>query len=91
MSNIIQSIGHCRAFARQYNLSKTAFAKKAGLAPNTLRNFWEGDWNPSADTLMKLEAVMQVDSGVPAVVSGALCGKKILLIIAGGIAAYKRA
>ena len=89
MSNIIQSIEHCRAFVRQYNLSKTAFAKKAGLAPNTLRSFWEGDWNPSADTLMKLEAVMQVDSGTPAVVSGALCGKKILLIIAGGIAAYK--
>jgi 3,4-dihydroxy 2-butanone 4-phosphate synthase/GTP cyclohydrolase II len=36
-------------------MSRSGLARAAGLHPNSLRKLGESDWNPSADTLLKLE------------------------------------
>jgi len=36
-------------------MSRSGLARAAGLHPNSLRRLGEGDWNPTADTLLKLE------------------------------------
>ncbi|GAA4829203.1 3,4-dihydroxy-2-butanone-4-phosphate synthase [Sphingosinicella ginsenosidimutans] len=36
-------------------MSRAGLARAAGLHPNSLRNVGEPDWNPTADTLLKLE------------------------------------
>src|SRR5687768_578963 len=36
-------------------MSRSGLARAAGLHPNSLRKLGEADWNPSADTLLKLE------------------------------------
>jgi 3,4-dihydroxy 2-butanone 4-phosphate synthase / GTP cyclohydrolase II len=37
------------------DISRAALARAAGLHPNSLRKLGEADWNPTADTLLKLE------------------------------------
>lgn len=103
MTQISDFILHLNAFIAQEGLTKNALACKAGLAPNTLKKLGQADWNPSLETLQKLEAVMNEApspissstemsgiSGISAITPhSGLVGKKILLIITGGIAAYK--
>src|SRR6185503_18474832 len=36
-------------------MSRAGLARAAGLHPNSLRNVGESDWNPTAETLLKLE------------------------------------
>jgi 3,4-dihydroxy 2-butanone 4-phosphate synthase/GTP cyclohydrolase II len=36
-------------------MSRSGLARAAGLHPNSLRRMGESDWNPTADTLLKLE------------------------------------
>jgi 3,4-dihydroxy 2-butanone 4-phosphate synthase / GTP cyclohydrolase II len=36
-------------------MSRSGLARAAGLHPNSLRRLGESDWNPTADTLLKLE------------------------------------
>jgi len=36
-------------------MSRAGLARAAGLHPNSLRKLGDGDWNPTADTLLKLE------------------------------------
>jgi 3,4-dihydroxy 2-butanone 4-phosphate synthase / GTP cyclohydrolase II len=36
-------------------MSRAGLARAAGLHPNSLRRLGEGDWNPTAETLLKLE------------------------------------
>src|SRR5688572_30294114 len=36
-------------------MSRAGLARAAGLHPNSLRRLGEADWNPTADTLLKLE------------------------------------
>jgi 3,4-dihydroxy 2-butanone 4-phosphate synthase/GTP cyclohydrolase II len=36
-------------------MSRAGLARAAGLHPNSLRNVGEADWNPTAETLLKLE------------------------------------
>lgn len=54
-------IARVRAFAASKNWKPAKFAKAAGLHTNTLRNFDSDDWNPTLDTLRKLEAVIERD------------------------------
>lgn len=91
LNNIIMQI---IADANAQGYTKNALATKAGLAPNTLRKFGEDGWNPSLDTLQKLEDALcpstaPISSHTLAVTTQSVAGKKILLIITGGIAAYK--
>jgi len=40
-------------------VSRSGLARAAGLHPNSLRKLGSGDWNPTADTLLKLEKLLQ--------------------------------
>jgi 3,4-dihydroxy 2-butanone 4-phosphate synthase/GTP cyclohydrolase II len=40
-------------------VSRSGLARAAGLHPNSLRKLGAADWNPTADTLLKLEKLLQ--------------------------------
>ena len=40
-------------------VTRTGLARAAGLHPNSLRKLGQTDWNPTADTLMRLERLIQ--------------------------------
>src|SRR6185503_5333838 len=40
-------------------VTRTGLARAAGLHPNSLRKLGQNDWNPTADTLMRLERLIQ--------------------------------
>ena len=50
-------------------MSRAGLARAAGLHPNSLRKLGDADWNPTADTLLKLEPFLA--SGVAGVLVGA--------------------
>jgi 3,4-dihydroxy 2-butanone 4-phosphate synthase / GTP cyclohydrolase II len=43
-------------------MSRSGLARAAGLHPNSLRRLGEEDWNPTADTLLKLERFLAAGS-----------------------------
>ena len=49
--------------------SRSGLARAAGLHPNSLRKLGQSDWNPTADTLVRLEKL--IDGGVQEVLVGA--------------------
>src|SRR6476619_7285043 len=49
--------------------SRSGLARAAGLHPNSLRKLGSSDWNPTADTLVRLEKL--IDGGVQDVLVGA--------------------
>jgi 3,4-dihydroxy 2-butanone 4-phosphate synthase/GTP cyclohydrolase II len=49
--------------------SRSGLARAAGLHPNSLRKLGAADWNPTADTLVRLEKL--IDGGVQDVLVGA--------------------
>jgi 3,4-dihydroxy 2-butanone 4-phosphate synthase/GTP cyclohydrolase II len=49
--------------------SRSGLARAAGLHPNSLRKLGASDWNPTADTLVRLEKLL--DGGVQEVLVGA--------------------
>jgi 3,4-dihydroxy 2-butanone 4-phosphate synthase / GTP cyclohydrolase II len=50
-------------------MSRTALARAAGLHANSLRDCLEPRWNPTADTIGKLEAFLAANDGRPVIVS----------------------
>ena len=54
-SDLIDKI---RKLVREGTLSRSGLARAAGLHANSLRRLEESDWNPTADTLGKLEAYL---------------------------------
>ena len=42
-------------------MSRAGLARAAGLHPNSLRKLGDSDWNPTADTLLKLERLLAGD------------------------------
>ena len=50
------AIARIRAFAAAQGWSRSRLANEAGIAATVLRHFGRPDWNPTADTLRKLEA-----------------------------------
>ena len=40
-------------------VSRSGLARAAAFHPNSLRKLGSGDWNPTADTLLKLERLLQ--------------------------------
>ncbi|MBO9575972.1 MAG: 3,4-dihydroxy-2-butanone-4-phosphate synthase [Sphingobium sp.] len=54
-SDLIDKI---RGLVREGTLSRSGLARAAGLHANSLRRLEEGDWNPTAETLGKLEAYL---------------------------------
>jgi 3,4-dihydroxy 2-butanone 4-phosphate synthase/GTP cyclohydrolase II len=55
-SNLIERLN---AVVATGEVSRAALARAAGLHPNSLRRLGQADWNPTADTLMRLEKLLQ--------------------------------
>ena len=58
-----------RSLVTDGGMSRSGLARAAGLHANSLRKLGEGDWNPTADTLGKLEAYLLKREGGTALAS----------------------
>ena len=56
-------IDNIRDLVRTGETTKAGLAKAVGLHPNTLRSMEESDWNPTAETLRKLETYLVTGGG----------------------------
>ena len=61
-------IDRIRAFVGTGGISRSGLARAAGLHANSLRSMDDPDWNPTADTLRKLEAYLHQREARPALV-----------------------
>ncbi|MGH6786967.1 MAG: 3,4-dihydroxy-2-butanone-4-phosphate synthase [Novosphingobium sp.] len=61
-------IDRVRRLVNEGGMSRTGLARAAGLHANTLRDCTDADWNPTADTLGKLERVLLDSDDVPVLV-----------------------
>jgi len=66
-------------------VSRAALARAAGLHPNSLRKLGSSDWNPTADTLVRLEKLLQrgttqVLVGTEAIIDEARNGRMFILV-----------
>jgi 3,4-dihydroxy 2-butanone 4-phosphate synthase / GTP cyclohydrolase II len=64
-----QLISKLRALVHDGGLSRSGLARAAGLHANTLRDLDQPDWNPTAETLRKLESYLFSNDDTPALVS----------------------
>ena len=64
-SNLIDRI---RRLVVEGGMSRSGLARAAGLHANTLRDLTEPGWNPTAETLAKLERVLADSDDTPALV-----------------------
>ena len=65
----IQLITKLRSLVNDGGLSRSGLARAAGLHANTLRDLDEPGWNPTAETLRKLESYLFSNDDTPALVS----------------------
>lgn len=65
-SSLLESL---RSLISEGGMSRSGLARAAGLHANSLRRLGEADWNPTADTLGKLEAYLQRREGGTALAS----------------------
>jgi 3,4-dihydroxy 2-butanone 4-phosphate synthase / GTP cyclohydrolase II len=63
-----QLIEKVRNLVTQGGMSKSGLARAAGLHANTLRDLEGGDWNPTAETLRKLETFLFSNDDRPTLV-----------------------
>jgi len=63
------TIGKVRALVSEGGMAKAALARAAGLHANTLRDCTEADWNPTAETLAKLDRFLFNNDDRPVLVS----------------------
>src|SRR5215212_10819789 len=66
-------------------ISRSGLARAAGLHPNSLRKLGAPDWNPTADTLGRLERLIQrgaseVMVGAEAIIDQARNGRMFILV-----------
>src|SRR5918994_7072284 len=66
-------------------ISRSGLARAAGLHPNSLRKLGQPDWNPTADTLGRLEKLIQrgtseVLVGAEAIIDEARNGRMFILV-----------
>src|SRR5215207_7591413 len=66
-------------------VSRAGLARAAGLHPNSLRKLGSADWNPTADTLVRLEKLLQRGSaevlvGAEAIINEARNGRMFILV-----------
>ena len=59
--SIEHTILRIRRYATEQQWSRTRLAREAGLPHNTLKAFDLQTWNPTADTLRKLESIIPAD------------------------------
>jgi 3,4-dihydroxy 2-butanone 4-phosphate synthase/GTP cyclohydrolase II len=61
-------IDRIRRLVVEGGMSRSGLARAAGLHANTLRDLTEANWNPTADTLAKLERFLSDSDDTPALV-----------------------
>jgi 3,4-dihydroxy 2-butanone 4-phosphate synthase/GTP cyclohydrolase II len=66
-------------------VTRTGLARAAGLHPNSLRKLGQNDWNPTADTLMRLEKLIQLGTrevlvGPEEIINEARNGRMFVLV-----------
>ena len=66
-------------------VSRSGLARAAGLHPNSLRKLGAPDWNPTADTLVRLERLINSDTasvlvGAEAIIDEARNGRMFILV-----------
>jgi 3,4-dihydroxy 2-butanone 4-phosphate synthase/GTP cyclohydrolase II len=61
-------IDRVRELVAQGNMTRAGLARGAGLHANTLRDCTEDGWNPTADTLAKLERFLTANDDTPVLV-----------------------
>src|SRR5215204_4677331 len=66
-------------------VSRSGLARAAGLHPNSLRKLGTADWNPTAETLKRLEKLLQRGStqvlvGAEAIIDEARNGRMFILV-----------
>src|SRR5687767_9304083 len=66
-------------------MSRSGLARAAGLHPNSLRKLGDSDWNPTADTLLKLEKFLSggsrgVMASAEAIIDEARNGRMFILV-----------
>jgi 3,4-dihydroxy 2-butanone 4-phosphate synthase / GTP cyclohydrolase II len=79
-------IARIRSLVADGDMSRSGLARAAGLHANTLRDLDEPGWNPTAETLRKLETVLEglphgpVLSPIEAIIDDARNGKMFILV-----------
>src|SRR5215217_7920009 len=81
-SNLIDRIN---AVIATGEVSRSGLARAAGLHPNSLRKLGSGEWNPTAETLGKLEKLLlrgnaDVLVGAEAIIDEARNGRMFILV-----------
>ncbi|WP_435200764.1 3,4-dihydroxy-2-butanone-4-phosphate synthase [Qipengyuania sp. 902] len=64
----MNTIDKVRSLVSQGLMTRAGLARAAGLHANTLRDCTEDGWNPTADTLAKLEAFLEANDETPVIV-----------------------
>ncbi len=64
----MNTIEKVRTLVSQGLMTRAGLARAAGLHANTLRECGEDSWNPTADTLAKLEAFLEANDETPVIV-----------------------
>ncbi|BDI61069.1 3,4-dihydroxy-2-butanone-4-phosphate synthase [Qipengyuania nanhaisediminis] len=62
------TISRVRELVESGEMTKAGLARAAGLHANTLRDATEPGWNPTRETLAKLEAFLEANDGTPVLV-----------------------
>ena len=80
MSSI--SIERIREAVKARGISRSGLARAAGLHPNSLRSLDEADWNPTAETLKKLERYLSYSglSPIEEIIDEARNGRMFILV-----------
>src|SRR5215207_4770072 len=78
-------IDRLNAIVETGEVSRAALARAAGLHPNSLRKLGSSEWNPTADTLVRLEKLLQRGSaevlvGPEAIINEARNGRMFILV-----------
>ena len=80
-----QLIDRLTAIIQTGEISRSGLARAAGLHPNSLRKLGQPDWNPTADTLGRLEKLLargtaEVLVGAEAIINEARNGRMFILV-----------
>ena len=80
--NHIDLLERIRNAVAERGISRSGLARAAGLHPNSLRSLDENDWNPTADTLKKLERYLSYSglSPIEEIIDEARNGRMFILV-----------
>jgi 3,4-dihydroxy 2-butanone 4-phosphate synthase/GTP cyclohydrolase II len=81
------TINRVREMIASANMTRAGLARAAGLHPNTLRDCTEPSWNPTAETLRKLEQFLDANAtgapvlvGIEEIIDEARNGRMFILV-----------